>query len=331
MKKCRVIYYGSFTVLCCLLALTLSCGGGGEATELTQSNSPQAVAGIVQALDVVGFTSAFGEGQMPMAGASTTESMPKTGSKPIQRLISMGLSLARSRSFSDPLAAASVAETVNCSDGGTIHLSMSWDGPDDPQDISEIVDVELHTTFNNCVEEDLILDGTMNMEIDGPLDEPTSLTMYFDMSYDEPPSDTDFNMDDFSITVSGEGLDSYDFENVSMMMDGSLSGSVYGESIDIGFDEYTINYEYDYDTVYLTFSGKVRPSCLNAWLTVVTASPIAIYIDDDCPSAGDIRLSSGGKTVRAVIQSDFQIVIYLDDVRVDTLNDCEEMDGLCTA
>jgi hypothetical protein len=333
MKNSKTFFYLNFVVMCLLVIPILSCGDGetnpgvtGTQIPLTQQNATQAIAGVAMARDALFFTEGFLDvdlmGGLPAVMVSQQAKYPAAGN-----LIYKAFTLGDRSLNPNPFTRVGMIEgSSDCSGGGSVSISMSWDGPDDFENISEIVDLQLSADFTNCKEDTLTMDGSMDIDFVGPLDDFTEVEMYLDLSYEDPSEDIDITMNDFSMAISGD----FDAEIISYMVDGTVTGYFYGDSIDIGYDEFFIDLSMVEDDVYMTMSGGINPPCLNAWLTVTTNSPIVIRSYDDCPSAGDASVSSGGNTARAVFQSNFQIDIYYNGVLVDTLNSCEDLDGMCT-
>ena len=333
MKNSKTLFYVGLAVMCLLVIPILSCTDGDtnpagtvNQTPLTQQNAAQAIAGVAMAKDTLSFAEGFLDlglmDGLPTMMVSQQMKYPTAGN-----LIYKAFTLGEKSLNTGPLKKVGRIEgSSGCSGGGSLSISMSWDGPDAPEYAYEIVDLQLSADFNNCKEDTLTMDGSMDINFTGPLDAFTDVGLYLDLSYEDPSEDIDITMNDFSMAMSGN-LDS---ENVNYMVDGSITGYFNNESIDIGYDEYFVALSTVEDDVYMTMSGGINPPCINAWLTVTTNSPIVIHSYDDCPTAGDVSISSGGNTAGAVFQSNYQIDIYYNGALVDTLNSCDDFDGMCT-
>jgi hypothetical protein len=79
----------------------------------------------------------------------------------------------------------------------------------------------------------------------------------------------------------------------------------------------------------VSISGRIKASCLGGWVTITTNNPIFIPTNADCPTAGEVVITSGGNSVKVVIASDSKITIYYNNTLVQTYNNCEDVDGLC--
>jgi hypothetical protein len=333
MKNSKILIYVSLAVLCLSVIPIMSCadgeanpGGAAIQTPLTQQNAMQAIAGVAMARDALYFAEGFMDlglmDGLPTMMVAQQMKYPTAGN-----LIYKAFTLGESSLNPDPFKKAGLIEVSSgCSNGGSLSITMSWDGPDAPEYVYQIVDLQLSAEFTQCKEETLTMDGSMDMDFSGPLDNFTDVVLTFDLSYEDPYEDVDITMNNFSMAMSGD----FEAESINYMVDGTVTGYFNSESIDIGYDEFFVALSTVEGDVYMTMSGGINPPCLNTWLTVTTDSPIVIHALDDCPTAGDVSISSGGNTARAVFLSDFQIEIYYNGALVDTLNSCEDLDGMCT-
>lgn len=333
MKKVKMVQFAVLIVLCSLLLLLLSCGGDKPkvtGTPLTSMNAPQAVAGVYQAAEVVGLLSNIDLD--PGSILSTSESQvdqPGT-SGPIRNLVALGESIARNHFRSTRLlSGAIIEETQACPEGGSVDVYALWDGPADPVDASEVVDPQVNITLSDCSVDSFTVNGSMEMGITGSLDAPTKISLSIDASIIDSLTDTDMNIDTFSLEITGSGLSAFDLDNVSMLMSGSISGSLFSENVSIEYDDFNLIFSSYEEGVSVSISGKIMTSCLDKWLTITTTSPLIILNFEECPSAGRITATADGNSVRAVFESDYQINIYYNDTLAETYASCDDFAGVC--
>jgi hypothetical protein len=189
-------------------------------------------------------------------------------------------------------------------------------------------DLHMTITASNCVEYPYTMNGTLSLTFSGTLDMPTGFT------FSAPNSRFADASSPFDITMSGfsMALTNITSSGGTATFNGAVRGNVDMESIDGGFQNFRIVYSevvganFSYD-----LSGRMRASCLGGWITVDTPTPVSGLSAEDCPTAGEINITSGGDTVHAVIGEDFTIDVFFNDVLAHTYTNCNELTGLCSA
>jgi len=218
----------------------------------------------------------------------------------------------------------------SCIDGGTLSINAIWEGPAEPEDPSEIMNLNATITFNSCCEESITFKGSMKVIFEGSADNPSKITISTSTFF---YTDSDYNdhitLTNFKIIITDFVLSDDELESGTITLKGALSGTVDADFINEECDYFTIAFNSTAYGEVLTMSGNIKPSCIGGWVTVTTNTPILIPGDDVCPTAGEIVITSNADNVRVVISSDYKITIYFNDVVVQTFNDCEEVDGLC--
>jgi len=145
-----------------------------------------------------------------------------------------------------------------CTDGGTVTIIATWDGPDNPQDCSEMRNLNLEFVFSNCQEGVETLNGSMELYVPGDscTDTPPAFDVsYSNLRYQNPPEGDDFTFN-FTMVTSNLQYDTNDYlvgGNVSF--NGSMIGSLEGTSMDITFDAFKFTMA---GTVYDVFDDIVE-------------------------------------------------------------------------
>jgi hypothetical protein len=133
----------------------------------------------------------------------------------------------------------SISVTNPCTDGGTVTINLTWDGPDNPIDCSEMNNVDLEFVYSNCQDVTETLNGTMALYVPG--DSCTGTPSAFDTSftnfrYQNPPEGSDFTSN-FTMVFSGPQYDMNDYlVGGTVLFNGSMSGSLEGTSMNVTFD-----------------------------------------------------------------------------------------------
>lgn len=325
-------------ILMAVLPFMLSCGGGGGGggpaqpeTTLTSGNARQASGAAVQSARLVLFTGAaeaIGPASLSLKTYSKDLRKP-----PLRSILDKVISISKAQRIKTGLhSQGSMQTTELCSNGGTITVSATWIGPDDPTDPSQIVNFDASMSYNSCKEDTSTLNGSMSVAFEGPLSRPTKITISMpNFSYVDTEANDNITITNLTMVVTNLTFteDREELISGTIILTGSVSGSVDGDPINVECDGYMIVFSSGVTGETLSISGRIKPSCLGSWVTVTTNIPIFVPEEADCPIAGEIIITSGGNSVKVVIASDSKIAIYFNDTLVQTYNDCEEVDGLC--
>ena len=210
-------------------------------------------------------------------------------------------------------------------------MSATWIGPNDLSDPSAIDDFEATITLNSCQEGTETQNGTFTIAFSGPLDNPTGLTFttssysYSDTATNDSVTMTNVNMSITVPTLSGEEITGGTFQ-----LDGAISGTVDGDPINQEYDDFQLAFSSGTTGETLSISGSLKANCIGGWVTIATNTPVFVPTGADCPTEGEMTITSGDNTVKAVVASNSTIAIYFNDTLVQTYTNCEEVDGLCT-
>ena len=129
---------------------------------------------------------------------------------------------------------------------GTVTVSATWTGPD-TTDPSQIIDLNATAAFNSCRIGTTTFNGTANIVLSGPADNPTSVN---------------FSSSSLNVSDSATG-DNVTVENFTMNESSTAGGTT------------------------ITISGKMKSSCLDGWVTIGTNTAIFVPTNADCPIAGE--------------------------------------------
>lgn len=325
-------------ILICMLPMMLSCGGGGggggtteTGATLTANNAPQATGAAIQSAHLILVTGAA-EAVGPASAFSKTYSKDQIRKPPLRSILDNAISLSKAQRTKVKLHAqgSMPPTTETCSNGGTITMSATWTGPDDPTDPSHIVNFNATMTFNSCKEDTVTLNGTMSVAFEGSLGAPTKITISIpNFSYANTETNDNITITSLTMVVTNVTFSGEELIGGTLILTGAVSGSAGGDPISVECDNYTIVFSSGVTGETFYISGRLKPSCLGGWVTIATNTPIFVPAGADCPTAGEIVITSGGNSVKVVIASDSKITIYFNGTLVQTYNDCEEVDGLC--
>jgi hypothetical protein len=317
-------------ILALSLALILTgCGGGGGGGGQAQSilnsdNAPQVAGSVLQAAAAAGRTTELGETET-LSVSSVTLSKPL-----LRRILNRAMSISKTEiSQAELLAQGSLPSTTeNCAGGGTVTLSATW--TDNPQDPSNVINLQMTMTFNSCREGTETLNGAMTIAYSGSLLNPTTLTISAsNLSLVDTATGDNITMTNYSMVFSDLVFSGDELTGGTITMTGTISGTVGNDPIYQEYDNFKNVFMEDATGASISISGRVRVSCLGDWITITTHTPIFMPAGASCPTEGDISVTSGGNSVQVVIESDLTVTVYYNDTLVQSYSDCEEVDGLC--
>ncbi|MGB5506455.1 MAG: hypothetical protein WBM70_07210 [Sulfurovum sp.] len=262
-----------------------ACGGGSSDSEIPS----ELVTITEQNADAV-VASAIGS----ISGAMDIEDIP---------LLSTSSSVAKSTSIitqyaktisTDLQISAIVTGTEACSGGGTVTYNVD--------DITE----EGTITFNECVESDVTIDGTMELTIDGTNYIAEFIGLKIQMLddiifYEYAIVNLNEYNSDLSITITG-----YSTDGVNRMDLKDYTATITGDN--------------------LTINGLVKTSCISAWIEVKTTQ--ALVMPGYCPIAGEVSILGNGSDIKMVFNSDESVDVSLNGQAYDSYNTCNELPSL---
>jgi hypothetical protein len=224
-----------FTLLLAASGCSGGGGGGGDGGDLTPAtiNSSTAPESATAIGNIAASTQLF----VTTIGLDTGSGLyrPKTLLRHVDRLWTrQGVALPGTVQ-----SLGSGSTTDPCIDGGTVTINVTWDGPDNPLDCSEMQNVDLEFVYSNCQEGVETLNGTMGFYVPGDscTDTPSGFDISFtNLRYQNPPEGSDFTSN-FTMVFSGLQYDMNDYlVGGRALYNGSMSGSLEGTAMNVSFD-----------------------------------------------------------------------------------------------
>jgi len=270
-----------------------ACGGGSndsasetplELVTITEQNADAVMASAFQSI-----SGAMDIQDIPLL--STTSSVAKSTSimKKYAKTVSTDLQISKI-----------VTGSEACSGGGTVSY-----GADD-------VTGEGTITFNECVETDtiitgtIILDGTAKTTIDGLNYTVEFIGFKIQIDhivafYEHVIATLNESNGDFSATITGystDGVDRIDLKNYTV--------TIIGDN--------------------LTLNGLVKTNCMGAWIEVKTSQ--ALIMPGSCPVSGEISILGNNIDIKIVFNSDESVSVFLDGQTYASYNTCDELPSI---
>lgn len=301
--------------------------GGGPDASLTASNAQQVGDVVAQAVKLVVPTASLGDSKA--FGISSMKRPPLLNI--IEKVIS-----ASGKSIAAKHISALTSINDNCENGGNITLNINKADP-----INHIINADINV--NSCAIGTQILNGTMEVEyvvesIDALINPTLDNLKNFKKVTITTSGFTYANTDDNdNVTLANLTLVLKDFTyngNIltggSITLGGAVSGILDGETINVECDSFRLLFTSDPNIgLTVSVSGRIKASCLNGWIRMVTNSPVYLPVNAHCPTGGDIVVSSGGNNVKVIIASDSKITVYFNNDLVHTFNSCDDVKGSC--
>lgn len=314
-----------------LSIILTACGGGGGGgtvggSTLTSSNASQASSAAIQAARLVSPTAALGEVKI---ASISIEKKP-----PLISILEKVISISKSYMPTGELHIQGTLPqtTIHCTDGGTINVNATWTGPDNPTSYSQVINLNGIMEFNLCKEGTETFNGAITAVVQGPLDTPTKLTISApNFTYVDTSADNNLTMTNLTLVFSNITYSDTELAGGTIQLKGDISGIVDGNPASFACDNLTLTFNSGLIGVTVSISGKLKASCLSDWVTITTDTPIFFpsFVHTYCPTAGQINITSGGNTVRAVVASDSAISVYFNNSLVKTYKNCTDIELRC--
>lgn len=281
-----------------IMLLILSCGGGGGDGGSGQSSGTPATMSQATARQAMGIMQ-FGTTVGALYDDTGLRFNPGLSGKRVlstQSMLNTVLDVIEQEILTSGERTGSDSGVESCPYGGTISLSASWEGPDYPSSCSQISNLNATISMNNCaVGSGSSMNGSATVSISGSACAPSAITIGFhNISFSDTYDDMSVAMDNLTISltqITWNSGHSY-VTHGRIEIDGDASGAIEGMAYQAEFDHFTqVMDTSDNVNFSATFSGSVSGGCLDGWVTIATLVPIAFSIYDNCPSAGQIRLS----------------------------------------
>jgi hypothetical protein len=196
--------------------------------------------------------------------------------------------------------AGSGSESETCSNVGSISISASWVGPDDPLDCSEVTNLNATMTFSNCTEGGFSANGTVRLRFTGNACEPTAIAMEFanlTLDLEDGAENMTLIMNDFRMTIADMQWALGEVTRMTATFNGDVN-AIWGDEV---FDMQFSNYRYGMqlsgsgDAYVVTVAGSLTGSCLDGWVTVSTLEALVVPLSSTCPVSGKLGISGTGQ------------------------------------
>jgi hypothetical protein len=290
--------------------------GKGTDSIITASNAPVVASAVIQTIGLLGLATDLGS--LSPLGINLVGNNKVSLPNQLHSTL-----MYNSGNFSLP--------PVACEGGGTVSISASWDGPEIPTDPSQIINLNISMNFNSCTEFGITMDGRVELVFEGPLTEPSKITISTpELTYADSYTADHVSINDLTITITDFTMDVMSqFLGGAITITGEVSGIIGGNPIDVQCDNFKMEFNFSSVGTTLSISGNIKAPCLGDWITITTNTPISTPIDSYCPTAGEIVVISGEYSVTILIKSDSKIEVYYNGTLVQTYNSCIEVMGLC--
>ncbi|NOY53702.1 MAG: hypothetical protein GXP58_08790 [Deltaproteobacteria bacterium] len=298
-------------------------GGGSSGTTFTENTSPQANATLTQnnsaepaevlsALPLIGEVVNAGDSTSSSTAGSLSTDRRQDLLGNLQTLIHRVANKMEQGSVS---ALSSYSEENSpCASGGKESISMQWIGPPmgSVTECSQMSDVTMEITSNNCTEMGVTIDGTMSVSFPGRSCDllagtPSSMSITMNGTIDDPAETLTAEFDHFTIDISNlvvnAGSSEVDIPQMDALLNGSISGTIDGENASIAFNNFSLHIDKKYDAHYgyycsTTLDGLVRTTCMDGWVKITTIKPIAMpETFSTCPFGGEFSVQGSNTTV----------------------------------
>ena len=284
-----------------LLSLVLlNCGGGGDGGDGGGTTLTPAAVDDTTAAEVLSM--AFASAPLMDLNEEFDTFSVSSDTRPTLKIADWALRRAKEEIFSAApyQVASSVSESENCSTGN-MTMDMTWDGPQNATDCSQISNVNASMQFNQCSESGIYINGTITLFISGNLCNPSAMSMDF-VNATIQNGDVNARMNRFSIDFSMSG------DTVSATFNGDVSGSAGGVSEAMKFSNFNITDTETDEGESTTISGAISGSCFNGWVTLATVAPVLWPHSGSCPTSGQVTVS-GDDDVTATFHSDYSVTV----------------------
>lgn len=307
-----------------LATLLAGCGGGGGDTSrsggpdatLTTSNASQAGDAVVQAVKLIAPATL---GQVKAGSISPGKSAP---------LIAIFQNIAPvvgQRWASEKQSSAIYHQ--DCSGGGNIEVGT-------PVPIS-LDHVQADVNVNSCTIGTSTMNGVLQVTL--PIDDagdPLHASEFTievsSFTYSDSITTLDLT-DNFIMVAKDMSWDGDTPTSGTITLGGTVSGTTGSGPINIGCDSLEFQFSAGSSGVTVSVSGRINASCLGGWVTLSTNQAVFFSSNADCPTGGEVVVSSGGNSVTMHVKANSEIDIYFNGSLIQTYDDCTEVVGLCTA
>ena len=278
--------------------VVLSCGGGGGGggapTTLTPATiTPESLAQSAAMALITGDLTDLNQTLSPLSSSGDQHLKADLAARMIDIVMD---EIFRQPPILKP--AGSVSESDTCSHGGTISISASWAGPDDPVDCYEVTNLNATMTFSSCTEGGLFADGTVRLRFTGNACEPTAIAMEFaNLTLEDSVEGMTLTMNDFRMNIADMAWSLEEVTRMTATFNGDVNAILGDEAFDMQFSNYRYGVQPSGsgDAYVVTVDGSLTGSCLDGWVTVSTLEALVVPLSNGCPVSGKLGISGTGQ------------------------------------
>ncbi len=213
---------------------------------------------------------------------------------------------------------------TSCTDGGTESISMTWSGPDNPLDCTQMSNLSMTLTMVNCSELGETMNGTMTVTLPGSsctllTGDPATMTMVMDMTIDDGVSVLDFN--NLSMGVSGLVYDQIgEITDMTVL----LHGTITEDQESVSFDDFYLALTFDSvnEQYLISMDGHIECPCVQGWLQITTVEDIVFPLGMTCPVGGLYTITGSNGDATISISPDTSIDILIDGDVIQNYPSC---------
>jgi hypothetical protein len=295
------------SLICVFLMLLLSlfllnCGGGGGDGDGGGGGTTLTPAAVDDTTAAEVVSMAFASAPLMDLDEEFDTLSVSSGTRSSLKIADWALRRAKEEIFSAVpyQVASSASESENCTTGN-MTMNISWDGPQNATDCSQISNVNASMQFNQCSESGTYLNGTIYLHISGNLCNPSAMSMDF-VNATIQNGGVNARMNSFSIDFSMSD------DTTSATFNGDVSGSAGGVSEAMNFSDFNITGKETSGGESTTISGAISGSCFNGWVTLATVEPVISPYYGSCPTSGQVTVSGSGE-VTVTFHSDYSATV----------------------
>jgi hypothetical protein len=287
---------GLFFGLTTIALLLFSCGGGGGGggdgggSDLTPASIDsealaQSTAMALGAGELVDLNQTFSPLSVPGEPADRLDVAARVLREVMPRL------LRQSEAYQ---SAGSGREADGCANGGSVAMDATWDGPDNAQDCSQLVNLNANLIFNACAEGDLYAHGRVRLRFTGNACEPAAMKMEFaNLTIEDNAAGMSAEIQNLEMNFTNITWANGEIRRMTVTLNGDVSGIMNRAAYKAQYKNYrmALILSNSGDTMQVTVSGSLTGACLDGWVTLTTIEPIVIPVYEECPISGVLRIS----------------------------------------
>lgn len=307
--------------------VTINAGGGtGNGATLTVTNAAAASSTMLQAVNLVVPSRAIGEIQVM--------NVSQPSKPPLQNIVDKMVSVSQKYSFMQKQLeglheSGTASETATCTNGGSVSVSASWIGLNNPTSPSQVSNLNGSVNFNSCKEGAVTYDGSGYVSIEGSLNAPSMIVVSSpNLRYVDTLNNDNLALGNVTITLTNLVYVGNDLASATAAITGGVSGVLEGNSVSLECDSLRITFNSSSSGQIGSVSGNLKASCLGGWVNLTTTKPL-FFSGIICPTDGDMTATSGGNSVRVTVGPSTKINVFFNGNLIQTYKSCYDIAGFC--